>query len=102
MNEHVSNERRERVERDLTARDLARKLRPVERVTVVEGGDRARLPDQSENVDPDEDVHRDQKAVDDRLLRRRVLVAKRNHARSSVATTFDPWIVKIVREPSDT
>src|SRR5437867_3882476 len=101
VHEQVRDERCERRERDLALRDLVRELSPVEGIAIVKSGDRAWLPDQSEDVDPHEDVRRDEQAVDDRRLRRGVLIAKRDHARSSVATTFDPWIVKIVREPSE-
>src|SRR5439155_9394202 len=102
VQEHVGDEWHEGGEREMALPDLRRELFPIERIAIVEGGDRVRLSHQREDIEPHEDVGDDQESVDDRRLRRRVLVAERDHARSSVATTFDPWIVKIVRELSDT
>ena len=93
MHEHVGDEGREGIEPDVPLGDLRHELAPIERVPIVERRDLRRLPRNAEDVDPHEDVRGEEHAVDDRDLLRRVLVAKRDQARSSVATTFDPWTV---------
>src|SRR5256885_11653862 len=102
VKEHVREERHECLQGDVPVRDRAGELTPVERVAVVERFERGRLPDERERVDPDGDVDRQEQAVDHRRPCRGVGVAERDQTRSSVATTLAPWMVKIVREPSET
>ena len=102
MNEHVGEERSERRECELTVRERARERGEIEREASVECVERVRLTDQRQCVDEHSDVGGEEQAVRDRWARGRIDVAQRDQARSSVATTLDPWIVKMVREPSET